>query len=85
LFKSARIEPEPQPRHVNGFNGESIPEPDKEINLDEDEEDEQPFKVDFLSKLSVLPGVPGIVTFIHKNIKPLIFRLLWLLSKQLSC
>ena len=43
LFKSARIEPEP--RHVNGFGSESGPVPDKEINLDDDEEEEPPFKV----------------------------------------
>ena len=53
LFKSARIEPEPQARHTidsesrhtNGFNGDSMPAPDKEINLDDDDDEEPPFKV----------------------------------------
>ena len=46
LFKSARIEPEP--RHVNGFGSEtSAPPPDREISLDDDEDEEPPFKVNF--------------------------------------
>jgi hypothetical protein len=32
-------------------------------------------KFDFFSFLGTVPGVPGIVTFIDKNIEPLIFRL----------
>lgn len=46
LFKSARMEPEPEYRpSMNGFIGSApIPEPDKEIPLDEEDDDEPPFK-----------------------------------------
>jgi hypothetical protein len=30
-----------------------------------------------IAKCILLPGVPGILTFIDKNIEPLIFKLLW--------
>ncbi len=36
-------------------------------------------------QVHVLPGVPGIVTFIDKNIQPLIFLASLALSIQLSC
>jgi len=48
MFKSARIDPDPE-YHLgrNGMNGisQTFPEPDKEISLDDDVEEEPTFKV----------------------------------------